>query len=154
MSSPARSALVKSNWINKIDLQIVWQNNICSQNKQLTVLCNKRVRVIVKINQTKRNEIKRTAQKWSFSLRISSVNVTKSAGNWKHLLKKSLMENFMFFFAVTFKRKIKSLIITKTKFWNLWNLIYSELLIFILYFCIPCNFYHFYLLSCILFCFV
>ena len=66
MSSPARSALVKSNWINKIDLQIVWQNNICSQNKQLTVLCNKRVRVIVKINQTKRNETKRTAQKMKF----------------------------------------------------------------------------------------
>ena len=40
-----------------------------------------------------------TAQKMKFSLRISSVNVTKSAGNfysiWSHLLKKSLMENFI-----------------------------------------------------------
>ena len=40
-----------------------------------------------------------TAQKWNFSLRISQVNVTKSAGNcgfgytyWK----KSVMENFIF----------------------------------------------------------
>ena len=46
-------------------------------------------------------------KKWSFSLRISSVNVTKSAGNFrnckKHLLKKSLMENFSFF-AVLFAK--------------------------------------------------
>ena len=34
-------------------------------------------------------------KQWSFSLRISSVNVTKSAV-WSHLLKKSLMENFIF----------------------------------------------------------
>ena len=39
-----------------------------------------------------------TAQKGSFPLRISEVNVTKSAGNWRksHLLKKSIMENFNF----------------------------------------------------------
>ena len=39
-------------------------------------------------------------KKWSFSLRISSVNVTKSAISWKflfqsHLLRKSLMEKFL-----------------------------------------------------------
>ena len=39
-----------------------------------------------------------TAQKWTLLLRIYSVNVTKSEGNWiwSHLLKKSLMENFIF----------------------------------------------------------
>ena len=35
-------------------------------------------------------------KKWSFLLRISSVNVIKSAGN-SHLLKKSLMGNFIFY---------------------------------------------------------
>ena len=37
-------------------------------------------------------------KKWNFPLSISSVNVTKSAGNliWSHLLKKSLRENFIF----------------------------------------------------------
>ena len=46
-------------------------------------------------------------KKWSFPLRISSVYVTKSVGNcgpnpqeteriWLHLLKKSLIENFIF----------------------------------------------------------
>ena len=37
-------------------------------------------------------------KKWSFPLRISSVNVTKSAGNcgWPHLLKKTLIVNFIF----------------------------------------------------------
>ena len=42
-------------------------------------------------------------KKWGFLLRISSVNVAKSAENcqrklriWNHLLKKSLMENFIF----------------------------------------------------------
>ena len=37
-------------------------------------------------------------KKWSFPLRIYSVNVTKSTGNcvFSHLLKKSLMENFIF----------------------------------------------------------
>ena len=38
-------------------------------------------------------------KKWSFPLRISSVNVTKSAvflRIWSHLLKKYLMENFTF----------------------------------------------------------
>ena len=39
-------------------------------------------------------------KKWSFPLRISSVNVIKSAGNGRnlksHLLKKSLMENVIF----------------------------------------------------------
>ena len=46
-------------------------------------------------------------KKGSFPLKISSVNMTKSAGNcgftikdffskWDHLLKKSLMENFIF----------------------------------------------------------
>ena len=36
-------------------------------------------------------------KKWSFPLRFSSVNVTKSAGNWrKYLLKKTLTENFIF----------------------------------------------------------
>ena len=44
-------------------------------------------------------------KKWSFSLRNSSVNVTKSAGNYGFgfteetidLLKKSLTENFIFY---------------------------------------------------------
>ena len=35
-------------------------------------------------------------KKWSFPWRIFSVNVTRSAGNWSHLLKKSVMENFIF----------------------------------------------------------
>ena len=41
-------------------------------------------------------------KKWSFPLIISPVNVTKSKGHggfghiWSHLLKKSLMENFIF----------------------------------------------------------
>ena len=41
-------------------------------------------------------------KKWRFPIRISSVNVTKSAvvrrklRIWSHLLKKSLMENFIF----------------------------------------------------------
>ena len=38
-------------------------------------------------------------KKRSVPLRIPSVNVTKSTGNcgiWSHLLKKSLMENFIF----------------------------------------------------------
>ena len=37
-------------------------------------------------------------KKWSFPFRISSVNVTKCAGNriWSHLLKNSLMENLIF----------------------------------------------------------
>ena len=35
-----------------------------------------------------------TAQKWTFPLWISSVNVTKSAVFWSHLLKKSLIEKF------------------------------------------------------------
>ena len=40
---------------------------------------------------------------WSFPLRISSVNVIKSPRNygWSYLLKKSLMENFIFFCTVT-----------------------------------------------------
>ena len=45
-------------------------------------------------------------KKWSFPLRISSVNVTKSAGFlriWSHLLKKSLIENNIFC-AVCYKR--------------------------------------------------
>ena len=42
-------------------------------------------------------------KKWSFPLRISSVNVTKSAGNWSHLLKKPLMENFIFCAVQTFQ---------------------------------------------------
>ena len=38
-----------------------------------------------------------TAQKCIFPLRISSVNVTESAvWIWSHLLKKCLMENFIF----------------------------------------------------------
>ena len=38
-------------------------------------------------------------KKWSFPIRTSSVNVTKSKRNcgiWSHLLKKSLIENFIF----------------------------------------------------------
>ena len=38
-------------------------------------------------------------KKWSFPLRISSVNVAKSVVScliWSHLLKKSLMESFIF----------------------------------------------------------
>ena len=40
-----------------------------------------------------------TAQKMNFSIKFSSVNVTKSAGFlqiWSHLLKKSSMKNFIF----------------------------------------------------------
>ena len=43
-----------------------------------------------------------TAQKWSFPLRISSkivissVNMHSKCAVWLHLLKKSLMENFIF----------------------------------------------------------
>ena len=46
-------------------------------------------------------------KKWSYPLRISSVNVTKSASLqiWSHLLKKSLMENFIFC-AVSFRRNV------------------------------------------------
>ena len=36
-----------------------------------------------------------STQKRSFSFRISSINVTKSAGIWSHLLKNSLMENIL-----------------------------------------------------------
>ena len=36
-----------------------------------------------------------TVQNWSFPLRISSVNVTKTR-SWSHLLKKSSVENFIF----------------------------------------------------------
>ena len=41
-------------------------------------------------------------KKLSFPVRIFSVNVTKSAGNWiwSHMLKKSLMENFIFLCSV------------------------------------------------------
>ena len=49
---------------------------------------------------------KHTAQKWSFLLCISSVNVTKSAGFlwiWSHLLKKSLIKNFIFLCSNTIK---------------------------------------------------
>ena len=35
-------------------------------------------------------------KKWSFPLRISLVNVTGKLRIWSHLLKKSLMENFIF----------------------------------------------------------
>ena len=37
----------------------------------------------------------RCTKKWSFSLRISAVNVTKLR-IWSHLLKKPVMENFIF----------------------------------------------------------
>ena len=40
---------------------------------------------------------KKFVQKKSFPLSILSENMTESAGNiWSHLLKKSLMENFIF----------------------------------------------------------
>ena len=42
-------------------------------------------------------------KKWSFPLRVSSVNVAKSAGN----LKKSLMENFIFYLVNTLRLKNK-----------------------------------------------
>ena len=44
-------------------------------------------------------------KKWSLPLRIFSVNVTKSAGLriWSHLLKKSLIENFIFLCSANFK---------------------------------------------------
>ena len=51
-------------------------------------------------------------KKWSFLLTISSVNVTKSTVSWrnlKNLLKKSLMENFIFC-AVSFQRSIQQLV--------------------------------------------
>ena len=52
-------------------------------------------------------------KKWSFALKISSVNVTKSAGNggFSHLLKKSLMENFIF---CTVK-------IAQKQIWKIWS---------------------------------
>ena len=44
--------------------------------------------------------LKTPHKKWSFALRISSVNVTKASWSflwiWSHLLKNSLMENFIF----------------------------------------------------------
>ena len=51
-------------------------------------------------NETGRTVIKVTLhKKWSFAWRISSANLTKSKGNCvicSHLLKKLLMENFIF----------------------------------------------------------
>ena len=56
-----------------------------------------------------------TAQKWSFPLSISLVNATKSSFLCSHLLKKSLMENFVFCALRAF---------SKTKSWEvLWKLI-------------------------------
>ena len=54
-------------------------------------------------------------KKWSFPLKISSVNVTKSASFlriWSHLLKKSLMENFIFCLVP------KSMLLSPTVQWN------------------------------------
>ena len=54
-------------------------------------------------------------KKWSFPLRISSVNVTKSVvfgGFGEHIPKKSLMENFIFS-SVEFHAKIKNTFRTK-----------------------------------------
>ena len=47
-----------------------------------------------------------TAKKLSFPLRIFSVNVSKSAKLWisSHLMKNSLMENFIFYAVFTHKR--------------------------------------------------
>ena len=45
-------------------------------------------------------------KKWSFALRISSVNATKSA-IWSHLLKKSLMGNFIFCAVSDFSFQVK-----------------------------------------------
>ena len=42
-------------------------------------------------------------KKWSFPWRISSVNVTKRI--WSHLLKKLLMENFIFYAVLLFFQK-------------------------------------------------
>ena len=43
-------------------------------------------------------------KKWSFQLRISSVNVIKPI--WSHLLKKPLMENFIFCAAFITQRRL------------------------------------------------
>ena len=51
-----------------------------------------RIYVFFKTKQTSPHSTK----KWSFPLRVSSVNVTKSAGNWRNLLTKFLMESFIF----------------------------------------------------------
>ena len=53
-----------------------------------------------------------THKKWSFPLRISSANVSKSVGNWrKHLLKKFLTEDFSFC-AVWHRRLCKKIQLT------------------------------------------
>ena len=44
-----------------------------------------------------------THKTWSFSFRISSVNVTSLLRIWPHLLQKSLMENLIFLRMVAFK---------------------------------------------------
>ena len=50
-------------------------------------------------------------KKWSFPLRISSVNLQI----WSHLLKKSLMENFIFC-VVSHNSKTSSILVRKLKF--------------------------------------
>ena len=62
-----------------------------------------------------------TIQKIGFPLRISSVNVTKCVGRlriWSYLLKKSLVENFIFCAVIRTNAKKNSLLImfTYTRF--------------------------------------
>ena len=57
-----------------------------------------------------------TAKKWSFPLRISSVNMTKFCSFlriWSHLLKKFLMENFIFCAVLPFWNVLKSGVVYK-----------------------------------------
>ena len=68
-------------------------------------------------------------KKWSFPLRISSVDVTKSAGNWRNLLK-FLMENFIFCAVkaiLTDSGEINSINLWFNYFWN-WSQKYKVVL--------------------------
>ena len=83
------------------------------ENSFLPQKCSRKLSLIIKIHLKSKISIKTSAIQsftWLslhkisiFPLRISSVNVTKPAGNrrklriWSHLVKKSLMENFIFF---------------------------------------------------------
>ena len=69
-------------------------------------------------NTSKKRDIARKTLHniWGFPLRISPVNVTKSAVFWSHLLEKSLMENFIFcaVFGKCRKHRISSSLLKKS----------------------------------------
>ena len=68
-------------------------------------------------------------KKWSFPLRISSADVTKSARNWRNLLK-FLMENFIFCAVkaiLTDSGEINSINLWFNYFWN-WSQKYKVVL--------------------------